>query len=89
MIKKLTKQQKILLTLLRDSYLTLGDITNRFYSIHTPKSNKPQLNNIMKRNSKMSGWLNNLWNKELIEIDHCSDDNRYRVTQKAINLLNL
>ena len=84
----MTKQQKILFKILNfEEELNLGDIRVKFYGIHTPKINHGY-HNEMRRNSRMSAWLNSLELKGLVYIDRYDVDNlKYSLTDKGKNLL--
>lgn len=81
---KLTIQQKIVLGILKDyPNLEIGDLQHRFYQLHSTGSKR--LVNVMKRNSKMSSWMNQLEEKELIIIDYIN--RTYKASSKALVLL--
>ena len=69
-MKKITIQRKILFEILAEHKegLTLGDLRVKFYQRHTPKINHGY-HNEMRRNSRMSAWLNQLSNEGKIVID--------------------
>lgn len=69
--------------------MDLGSLRVEYYSIYTPKENT-RFSNVMKRNSRMSAWLNQLRDKGLIRINHNFDlpsTNTYLITQKGIEAL--
>ena len=64
---KLTKPQKVLLALLKEHpHMQLGKIRQKYFDIADPDS--MTLSNEMKRNSKMSSWLNHLEEKGLVRV---------------------
>lgn len=69
--------------------MELGSLRVEYYSRFTPKENT-KFSNVMKRNSRMSAWLNQLRDKGLIRINHNFDFpsmNGYLITQKGIEAL--
>jgi len=81
---KLTAQQKKVLEILKNNpQIKLGDLRQRFYSIHTPNSTR--LSNVMKRNSRMSSWMNQLCEKGLVDISYIQQT--YKASDKALLLL--
>ena len=69
-MKKITIQRKILFEILAEHKegLTLGDLRVKFYQRHKPKINHGY-HNEMRRNSRMSSWLNQLWRDGKIYIE--------------------
>ena len=88
-----TKQQLILFKILLNypDGIKLGELRVLFYQIHTPKRNS-HYSNEMKRNSKMSAWLNTLSRKGLIYINRGAFyqpwSDYYSLTDKAKDLIN-
>lgn len=71
----MTKQQEKLLTIMKNKgWMQLGEITNLYFS-----DSKPCKSNVMKRNSKMASWLNNLSDKGIVEISYLPT--KYRISQ--------
>lgn len=82
---KLSKPQKVLLLLLKEHPdMQLGEIRQKYFDIVDP--NSTTLSNEMKRNSKMSSWLNYLEDKGLVRVSRFRSVT-YCASEKALELL--
>ena len=77
----MTTQQRILFEILdSNEEFNLGDLRVRFYKIHKPRINHGY-HNEMRRNSRMSAWLNSLSYAGFVYIDRYDIDNwLYKLT---------
>ena len=74
-MKKLTIQQRILFKILNSGKeFTLGCLRVEFYRVHKPRINH-RYHNEMRRNSRMSAWLNTLSYDGLVYINRDNVDN--------------
>ena len=80
---KTTTQRKILFEILSDytQGLTLGHLRVKFYQKHTPQINY-KFSYEMKRNSRMSAWLNQLCRGGEIYINRCGDQSDWLYSLK-------